>query len=93
MIDKNDSSKIIKTTEQKIAAIEQKVKFNKERARRLDARKKIQLGGLIIKAKLDDLTSNILLGILIDARNKLQNEKEQFEKYWAHLGDLEFNLK
>jgi len=93
MIDKNDSSKIIKTTEQKIAAIEQKVKINKERARRLDARKKIQLGGLIVKAQIDDLTTNVLLGILVDARKKLQTGKGQFEKYWAYLGDLEFNAK
>tara|TARA_R110002124_G_scaffold161035_5_gene328305 strand:+ start:2615 stop:2896 length:282 start_codon:yes stop_codon:yes gene_type:complete len=93
MIDKKDSSKIIKTTEQKIAAIEQKVKMNKERARRLDTRKKIQLGGLIVKAKLDNLTSNVLLGILVDARKKLQTEKGRFEKYWAYLGDVEFNVK
>lgn len=93
MTDKNDSSRIIKTTEQKIAAIEQKVKINKERARRLDAHKKIQLGGLIVKANLDDLTTNVLLGILVDARKKLQTGKGHFEKYWAYLGDLEFNAK
>ena len=93
MTGKNDSSKIIKTTEQKIAAIEQKVKINKERARRLDARKKIQLGGLIVKAQIDDLTTNVLLGILVDARKKLQTGKGEFEKYWAYLGDLEFNAK
>tara|TARA_R110000868_G_scaffold410574_1_gene699129 strand:+ start:208 stop:354 length:147 start_codon:yes stop_codon:yes gene_type:complete len=48
---------------------------------------------LIVKAKLDDLASNILLGILVDARKKLQEDKGQFEKYWAYLGDLEFNVK
>tara|TARA_R110002072_G_scaffold88775_1_gene199239 strand:- start:123 stop:404 length:282 start_codon:yes stop_codon:yes gene_type:complete len=91
-IDK-DSSKIIRTTEQKIEALEQKFKINKLKDRKLDTRKKIQLGGLIIKAKLDDVPVNILLGVLVDAKKKLNTGKSHFEEYWEYLGDLEFNAK
>ncbi|KMO27838.1 conjugal transfer protein TraD, partial [Methylobacterium variabile] len=44
------------------------LKRNEERKR--DAREKIQLGGLVIKAGLSDLPSNVLLGLLIEARER-----------------------
>lgn len=56
--------------------------------RRDDARRKIQLGGLIIKAGLEDLPANVLLGLLIEGRERTSDPKvvEQF----ALRGDKEF---
>lgn len=45
---------------------------NKKRAE--DTREKIQLGGLIIKAGLDDLGSTELLGALIEIGQMLQSK-------------------
>ena len=42
--------------------------------RRLDTRKKIELGGLVIKAGLQDLPKDILLGGLLDLVEKLNAE-------------------
>lgn len=56
--------------------------------RRDDARRKIQLGGLIIKAGLEDLPANVLLGLLIEGRERTRDPEvvEQF----AQRGDKEF---
>jgi len=44
--------------------------------RRLDTRKKIELGGLVIKAGLQNLPKDILLGGLLDLVEKLESEPE-----------------
>lgn len=41
--------------------------------RAADTRHKIQLGGLVIKAGLDDLASNELLGALLEIKDILDN--------------------
>lgn len=41
--------------------------------RRAHAYRKIQLGGLIVKAGLADLPSNVLLGLLIEGRERLRD--------------------
>lgn len=56
--------------------------------RKEDARKKIQLGGLIIKAGLDYMhprDAYILYGMLLDCRSALQAKPELRNK-WARLG-------
>ncbi|KMO22434.1 conjugal transfer protein TraD [Methylobacterium indicum] len=62
------------------------LKRNEERKR--DAREKIQLGGLVIKAGLSDLPSNVLLGLLIEARERIR-DPDVIERM-ARLGDKEF---
>ena len=44
--------------------------------RRKDTRQKIELGGLVIKAGLQDLPKDIILGGLIDLMEKLNTEPE-----------------
>ena len=44
--------------------------------RRKDTRQKIELGGLVIKAGLQDLPKDIILGGLIDLMQKLNTEPE-----------------
>lgn len=54
--------------------------------RKLDTRNKIELGGLVIKAKLGYLQKNhkdVILGALVDAFNKIHDGKS---------GDQYFNL-
>lgn len=56
--------------------------------RKADARKKIQLGGLIVKAGLDYMhpqDAYILYGMLLDCRRALGVKPEVMER-WAHLG-------
>ena len=58
---------------------------NKER--KLDTRNKIELGGLVIKAKLGYLQEKhkeVILGVLIDAYNKIHDKtssEHQFQFY------------
>ena len=68
--------------------------INKER--KLDTRNKIELGGLVIKAKLGYLQENhkdIILGALIDAYNKINDPKSgnQHFQFYQQIGTEEFN--
>ncbi|XVN42546.1 MAG: conjugal transfer protein TraD [Candidatus Rickettsia vulgarisii] len=67
-------AKII-TEEAKIKIIERKV-----RTRRL-----IELGGLIAKAKLDDLPTNSLFGALVSLKNEL-TEYPHVKDQWTKIG-------
>lgn len=56
--------------------------------RKADARKKIMLGGLFIKAELDHFHPHdpaTLYGMLLDARNQMQNNPKITDK-WKNLG-------
>lgn len=46
----------------------------REQVRKEDTRRKIELGGLVIKAGLSDLDRAIIFGALLDAANRLQGE-------------------
>ncbi len=56
--------------------------------RRRDAHTKITLGGLIVKAGLADIPTNVLLGLLVEGRERIRDPGE-FERL-ARLGDREF---
>lgn len=56
--------------------------------RRADAYRKIQLGGLVIKAGLADLPSNVLLGLLLNGAERLC-DPDVVEDF-ARRGDKEF---
>ena len=56
--------------------------------RKLETRKKIQLGGLMVKAGLEDMhpkEAYILYGMLLDCRKVLESRPDIKEK-WAQLG-------
>lgn len=60
--------------------------------RKQDTRRKIQLGGLIKKAALDQESTAVLYGLLLEAQEKLQgSHAERFRKDWKIKGDLAFN--
>jgi hypothetical protein len=73
-----------------------RVRYQKMRTqdRKADARRKIQMGGLIIKAGLDhyhEYQKEILFGILLDAAKKLESDqKENYEHKFASLGEEGF---
>jgi len=56
--------------------------------RKADARKKIQLGGLLVKAGLDHMHPNdayVLYGMLLDCKRALK-AKPEIKQRWAKLG-------
>ena len=56
--------------------------------RKEDARKKIQLGGLLVKAELDHMhptETYVLYGMLLDCKRAMQ-EKPAVKERWAKLG-------
>lgn len=63
----------------------------KHKERKLNTRNKIELGGLVIKAKLGYLQEDhkdVLLGALIDVYNKIHDDKSgnQFFNFYKQLG-------
>ncbi len=55
--------------------------------RKLDTRNKIQLGGLVVKAGLDDEPTNVLLGMLLEAADSLNApEAEITRRRWKRRG-------
>jgi hypothetical protein len=60
--------------------------------RKQETRKKIQLGGLIIKAGLSEESASVLLGILVEAAEKLHaDDSEIRRKHFQVLGDVFFS--
>lgn len=57
-------------------------------ARRADAYRKIQLGGLIVKAGLADMPSDRLLGLLMDGAERARDPRVAEE--FARRGAREF---
>ena len=59
--------------------------------RRRDTRRKIQLGGLVIKAGLADEESAVVLGILTAAKRVLGGQHAaESRRRWIELGDQAF---
>ncbi len=64
------------------------LKIQSQQARKEDARKKIMLGGLFVKAGLDHFHPHdpaTLYGILLDAKNRMQDDPLLAGK-WHTLG-------
>lgn len=65
--------------------------------RKYDTRRKIQMGGLVIKAGLGPLHDEdkaILLGILVDAAAKLGGaEKDTYSAHYKELGERSFSIE
>ena len=64
------------------------LKIQSRQERKADARKKIMLGGLFVKAELDHFHPHdpaTLYGILLDAKNRMQDDPLLISK-WRTLG-------
>jgi hypothetical protein len=61
--------------------------------RKADTRRKIQLGGLIVKAGLAAEEPAVLLGMLIAGARVLRNPSApDSRKHWREIGDRAFGL-
>ncbi|NNM59277.1 MAG: conjugal transfer protein TraD [Legionellales bacterium] len=59
--------------------------------RKEDTRRKIQLGGLVKKAGLENESTAILYGMLLEAAENLSsNDAEKIRTRWKIKGDLAF---
>jgi len=68
------------------------MRFVKNLDRKKETRQKIMLGGLIVKANLEDEPSNVILGLLLEAKEKLASlSAEKIRQDWKIRGDLCFS--
>ena len=61
--------------------------------RKEDTRRKIQLGGLVKKAKLDNEPTAVILGLLVEAAELLRSDSKEGSEArsrWRLKGDLHF---
>ena len=65
--------KINKKT-QTIACLERKLTIEKIKERKKQTRRKIELGGLVIKAEMDAFSKDIILGALISVRKEIEKD-------------------
>ena len=73
----------------RIALQEARLKLQERKAR---TRRLIELGGLLAKVKLDTQPNNVLYGLLLEAKEKIDKDvkdKSQLEK-WAQIGGAAF---
>jgi hypothetical protein len=77
--------------EQKIKLIQKKARVSIEetklklKERKMRTRYLIEIGGLVVKAELDHLPTNILYGALLSLKNTLA-ENDSILKQWSSLG-------
>ena len=80
--------KINKKT-QTIAHLGRKLAIEKIKERKKQTRRKIELGGLVIKAKMDEFQKDIILGVLINARKEIQNNAD-IKSLFKSIGNSAF---
>lgn len=61
--------------EQQIARLESSLAREKIKKRKADTRRKIEFGGLIIKAEMGDFPKDVILGALVKAKETLEREE------------------
>lgn len=83
--------KQLKREAQKLARLQNNLMQQREQKRKQDTRRKIELGGLIIKAKLDTLSKAQILGLLIEAKEQINGlDRSQNLEKWEQIGDVAF---
>lgn len=81
--------KRLKTLQSELASLDRRIARMTLLERKQDTRRKIQLGGLVKKAALDEEPTAVLLGLLLEAAEKLQSEQsESIRENWRLLGDI-----
>lgn len=81
-------NKINKKT-QVIARLERNLVIEKIKERKKKTRRKIELGGLVIKAEMDKFSKDIILGALINARKEIQNDAD-IKSLFKSIGNAAF---
>lgn len=68
---------------------ERRYRASQTEARKKDAREKIQLGGLVVKAGLRSEDRAVILGALVEAAGQLGDKQERAR--WAAIGKAIFD--
>lgn len=79
----------IAKSETTIARLERHYAMAQIKKRKQETRRKIELGGLVVKATLDHYPKDVILGILIDALELMEQDPAQ-EKVFARKGRKAF---
>ena len=79
----------LKAAEQHLAKLERAKAIQAIKKRKLDTRRKIELGGLVIKSHLNQYSKDIILGALIDAVDQLSDNPE-LKRLWQIKGQQAF---
>lgn len=88
----NTHHKITKI-KQTLTRLERKLALEKIKKRKADTHRKIEFGGLVIKAKMDQFPKDVILGALLHAMEQLKNEdgsKELFQSK-GHAAFMKFD--
>lgn len=80
----------IEKERKKAARLERHLSLQKVKKRKADTRRKIELGGLVIKAKMDQYTKTVILGVLLEAKARLLYDVA-YQKQLDEKGEKGFN--
>lgn len=84
--------KKIEKEKQMIVRCEQSLALEQLKKRKADTRHKIELGGLVIKSKLNTYSKSIIFGALKYAQQLIETE-EKYLKVFESIGDYHFLKK
>ena len=86
--------KQLKKVKSKIAYLERQAIRMNHGERKQETRRKIQWGGLIKKAQLNDETTAVLYGMLLEAQEKLTGKQaDTIRQHWRIKGDIALTLE
>lgn len=84
-----ETQKKINKKTQTIMRLERQLIIEKIKERKQQTRRKIELGGLVIKAEMDQFSKDIILGALINARKEIQNDTN-IKSVFKSIGNAAF---
>lgn len=79
----------IEKQSQMIARSEKSLALEKLKKRRADTRRKIQLGGLVVKAGMDGFSKAVILGVLVKGVEEI-GKKPELLRYFSQIGEDQF---
>ena len=80
-----ETHELIERQEQVIARLERNLALQKIKQRKADTRRKIEFGGLVIKAKMDKYPKSVIFGALIDAFENLERDSAVKNLFQNHV--------
>jgi len=84
-----ETHKQIKKKTQEIARLERRLALERIKKRKAQTRRKIELGGLVVKAKMDHYAKDIILGALIHIQQELEKESGT-KRLYQSIGQAAF---
>lgn len=78
--------------EQKVNRLERQYARTRIQARKAETRRKIELGGLVIKSGMDKYPKSVILGALLDICAQIENDWQQHQLF-LYKGEQAFLKK